>query len=80
MRKLEYLRKLAKKVKEEKEIYSLDVTPLKAKNTVGDPVAIPAWNEEGKLIGIAVEHAYEWEDTLWTYQDIYIVPFPNVAA
>ena len=86
MRKLETLRKAAKKIEKQDEIYSIDVSAFMHKGDWEPPHCIPIINENLEPIGIQVVYCYLakgdggdyfGDDYLASYSEDYYVPFPK---
>ena len=75
MRKLDYLRKIMKTVKEFDEIYFIKLPDaFKAKWDINIPSCLPYSDENGNTQGVAVEHAYEDEDgQVFTWCEYFMV-------
>ena len=58
---------LADKCKNERDIYYLDVSSLQLEG-YETPTAIP-WGDDHGLIGICIEHPYEWDGQMYTYNE-----------
>lgn len=84
MRKLEFLRRAAKKITTEEQIYFLELpVEFDAKGAYKAARCIPCSGENGELVGIAVRSPFlcknENGEYIATRTDVYKVPFPKIA-
>lgn len=75
MRKRDFLRNFYEKAKKEGDdtvIYYIDLPAcFKRADDVEMPVCLPVIDEKGCLVGIAVEHPYEYEGDVFTDNEYY---------
>ena len=74
MRKLDYLRKIMKTIKEFNEIYFIKLPDsFKARWDIDIPHCLPYVDENGNTQGIAVEHTFEEDDEVFTWCEYFMV-------
>ena len=80
MRKMEILRNAAKKFKTEEEI-NFNLENFFYKGDVDYPgYTIIAKLVEDELIpiGVSLQHLYDYEGDVWTYDEDFYIPFPRI--
>ena len=75
MRKLDYLRKVIKNIKEFNEIYFIKLPDaFKARWDIDVPSCLPYIDENGNNQGIAVEHhTFEEDDEVFTWCEYFVI-------